>query len=100
MVLTLQGQESMWYAFSWIQAWFPPLEENDEVVPHERSLPVLSTHSGPRYTTFAMASDTRLVKFLSLNKEACRIGEQFFWVLKNVYWHLFHLSSGLIVTSG
>ena len=44
MGLTLKGQESMWYAFSWIQAWFPPLEENDEVVPGERSLPVVSTH--------------------------------------------------------
>jgi hypothetical protein len=44
MGLTLKGQESMWYAFSWIQALFPPLEENDEVVPLERSLPVLSPH--------------------------------------------------------
>src|SRR5437016_1867650 len=43
MGLTLKGQESMWYAFSWIQALFPPLEEKDEVVPLERSLPVLST---------------------------------------------------------
>jgi hypothetical protein len=44
MALLLKRQESMWYAFPWIQALFPPLEENDEVVPDERSLPVLSTH--------------------------------------------------------
>ena len=61
MALTLLGQEPMWYAFSWIQAWFPPLEENEEVVPHERSLPVLSPHlhlarGGSLYTTIGMAS--------------------------------------------